>query len=243
MSMLMLAARPPLTVTVDGVQLTDRDVAILSVMVIYGTGAMQHPLSKAPSEMPPGSPYIYYAGKDDKGAPIVWISDSTKEKLPGAAGELQREQEAVAIVTMLDAPPATTGPQRPLPAIDALHPLYAAAAGDPQKLNRLGLALADAIRQMSDLTVARSADDRRWMFATLTPAMNRAQVYAALRGRGLRATAQNGRVDFPADGPAIVTLDGAFEPGCSFSNTVTIAFDATNHVEKLDYGAPIPDCL
>ena len=243
MSIVMLAARPPLTVTVDGVQLTDRDVAILSVLAIYGTGAIQHPIAKAPSEMPSGSPYIYYAGTDEKGAPVIWMSSQMNEKSQSAAGEIQREQEAVAIVTMLNAPPATTGRQRPLPSIDALRPLFTAAAGDPLTLNRLGLALADAIHQMSDLTVARSADDRRWMFATLTPAMNRAQVYAALRTRGLHATEQSGRADFPADGPAIVRLDGAFEPGCSFSNNVTISFDATDHVEKLDYGAPIPDCL
>ncbi len=38
-------------------------------------------------------------------------------------------------------------------------------------------------------------------------------------------------------------LDGEFEAGCSFSERITITFDAGDRVEKLKVSPPIPDCL
>lgn len=238
-----LAARPALTVNVEGVQLTALDVANMTVLALDGSGLMRNATMKVPGDMPVSQPYFYYAGRDAKGMPIVWIAKSIDGRNDAIRPELQREEVGVAIVAVLDSgiDPNIFAKQRE-PIIDKLHPLIAATGGDPERINRLGLELADAIRQMSDLTVAQSTADRKWMFATLTTSMTRAQVYDALRSRGLQASSASGRA-FPADGPATVTLAGSFEPGCSFSNAVAITFDATNHVEKLDYGIPTPDCL
>ncbi len=89
---------------------------------------------------------------------------------------------------------------------------------------------------MSKLVVQHSNVDRKWMFATLRPAMSRADVLEQLHGRGYMANSDK-------TGAVVVELKGAFEPGCYFHNNVTITFDAHDQLEKMDYSSPVPDCL
>ena len=93
--------------------------------------------------------------------------------------------------------------------------------------------LADSGTAASD---PMPAANRRWVFANVHAGMPRSAVYALLGTRKID-------VKTPASGDAYVDLPGEFQAGCSFSNRITIAFDAADAVKKLDLSPPNPNCL
>ena len=235
--------RPPLTVTIQDFSLTDFDIGQMTVLMIDGSAFLSKAIPKSRGEMPGSSRYFYYAGKDARGIPITWRTAEALPRVGTARNEEIRESEAVAVIAVLDSgiDPNVFADQRK-PTIERLHPLYAKNARDLTQLNALGLALADAVKQMSDLTVARQAEDNKWVSAEVKPSMTRAEVYDALRERGLAATTQDEHTNFPESGSAIVTLPGAFEPGCYFSTKIALSFDSNDRLTKTSI-RDVPDCL
>ncbi|HEY1976129.1 MAG TPA: hypothetical protein VGG89_06285 [Candidatus Baltobacteraceae bacterium] len=201
-----------------------QDILDLTAYVLGATELMHDAITKAPADMPKDFPYVFYAGKDAGGKPVLWISSAVSAhvvKPPEFDREVQREEEASAMLATLDMGKASSNWQR----------VYATVKNDPARLAALGAELEGAIRDMSAAIVAISAANRQWMFANLTEGMPRAQVYRALRLHGLAAKGD------------VVSLPGRFEPGCYFSTNVTMTFDASERLDKMDLSQPIPDCL
>ncbi len=224
-----------LHVTVDGRHLTQTDLTQVLMWAFFSGSS--DTVTIAASKMPAYAPYLWYAGNDPKtGKPSFWVSKALEDRdtTQQYAATIQREQIAAGVLYAL-----ASGKGTP-----ALRALYTATPADPVHRQQLAQALAGALRTWSNETVAKSKAGRAWMFAALTAGMPRNTVYALLRARGLKATSGGMGTDaFPASGSALVNLPGAFEPGCSFSRDVTIQFDSTNRLYKLDLSEPIPDCL
>ncbi len=218
---------PPWTLLVRGQPLAMDDV-VQVLQLEFAVSGLQ-PLTKARAAMPAYAPYVYFAGRAADGKPLVWASAADGgENGPSDAlrAEVQREMLAAGVLGALD---------RGLGGV-TLQRLYAAVRDDSRARTELGLALVDAVKAASDWTVAASAANRRWVFATLQAGMSRSDAYALLGTRKLDATT-------PASGEAYVDLPGEFQVGCSFSNRITIAFDAADRVKKLDLSPPKPNCL
>jgi len=222
------ANEPTATVTVDGVPLTYRDVLQLSALSLAGAGVMQTGVAKQSSEMPAASPYVYYAGTDAGGKPIVWISTAIRSgaKLSDAqTAEMEREGEAAGLLAALAASKGDAPIQR----------LYTQAKNDPAELASLGAALTGAMTQMSALTVQYSNEQRRWIFQNIPAGTTRTRVEEMLQGHGLVADTKGNTM--------VVSLPGAFQPGCYFSTNVTLTFSDRMQVYKIDLSPAIPDCL
>ncbi len=229
-------ANPPLYVTVDGVRLSYRRVLDLSGLAIEGTGAFQLAVKKPSTQMPTNAALFYYDGTDLHGKPIVWISNAyhaRAKQAEAADAELQREEMVAALLVMLGAGKGGSDLQR----------LYRKASSTAESRQRLGVALENAIERMSEKVVHYSSRERRWIFAHLTAGMPRARVLQLLRTQSL--TVKSGSVPATHDGrqTLLVNLPGTFEPGCYFSSNITIAFDASVRLYKIDLSQPIPDCL
>lgn len=218
-------------VIVEGQPITYDD-AILATVFALGGGAFGFvTLQKSPDQMPAGWRYLYYAGLNASGKPTVWttIRAGQVHALPASdQQELKLESQAVIL--------QTTIANSALHPSDGLQALDARAKGDKLKLVQLASDLLAAVPVMSKLVVAESAVNRRWIFATLRPGMPRVRVLTALRNRGFAP-------DAAKDGSVVVELEGAFQPGCYFHNNVTIAFDASDRLQRIDYSEPIPNCL
>lgn len=216
-----------LHVTIDGQQLGYHDVIVVTGIDLGGADVTA--VSKDTTQMPPPWKYVYYAGKDERGRPIVWKTSAATNPAalqPAARIEFRREEVAVAIQATIEF--AKTGA--------GLQTLYQQAKGDPGKLVALASDLQKCVPAMSQLVVEQSNQNRTWMFATFHPSKSRASILAALQERGFQpATDKSDDI--------IVGLEGAFEPGCYFHNNVTIVFDAHDRLERMDYSEPIPDCL
>lgn len=219
---------PPLYVTVEGEQMSYTDVLQLTGMVLNAVGIMKSAVVKPPEQMPKNAPYVSYIGKDDAGKPIIWISSAvnTPSKHSDAENaEIQHEQLVASMLAMLDMGKGTS----------KWHRLYEKMKSNPARLPALGNELSAAMTGMSKKTVEYSAVQRRWMFANIHAGTPSAQVYELLKAHGLVATRTSR--------DAVVSLPGAFEPGCYFSIDVIISFDASGRVYKLDLSQPKPDCL
>ena len=230
LAMLLVAAgnEPAATVAIDGVQLSYRDVLQLTALSLRGAGVMQGAEAKQPSQMPKAAPYVYYAGNDAEGKPMVWISTAIQSgaKLSDAqAAEVSREAQAASLLAGLAAGTSDA----------AIQQLYAQVKSDPTALAGLGAALTSAISRMSTLTVQYANEQRRWIFRTITAGTTRAQAEEMLREHGLVATVNGNAV--------VVSLPGAFQPGCYFSTNVTLTFGDRLQLYKIDLSQPIPDCL
>lgn len=226
--------RLPLYVTVEGVRLSYRQVLKLSGLALEGAGVLRTAVKKTAAEMPPGARDVYYDGTDAHGKPIIWISSSlaAAPKLSNvASAEFQREETAAGLLAVLGV--GGGGP--------ALQSLYGKVRFDANSRQKLGIELATAIEKMSEKVVKYSTQERRWMFASLTAGMPRSRVAQLLQSRGISATAT--KVGRGVRSTMLVSLPGAFEPGCYFSRNVTIAFDAAGRLYKMDLSQPIPDCL
>ena len=116
----------------------------------------------------------------------------------------------------------------------ALRRLYAQVENDPSELASLGAALTSAMSEMSDKTVQYSNDERRWIFRNVPAGTPWARAQDMLREHGLVAD-KHGDV-------MVVSLPGAFAPGCYFSTNVTLTFNQMR-LYKTDLSQPIPDCL
>lgn len=220
------ANSPPVYVTVEGVQLSYSDVIQLTALAIGAAGLFNNAIVKTPEQMPKASPYAYYAGKDASGKPVAWISSAVSGKTQSMAvtAELQREMVAAGMLAMLD-----MGQGSP-----KLKTLFDKAKNDPAHMARLGTEINNAMTEMSEKTVAYGKAQRRWIFDNIHAGTTRSQVYAMLRAHGLTAR------DFK--GVTEVTFPGAFEPGCYFSNSVSITYK-NDRLYKIDLDQPHPDCL
>jgi hypothetical protein len=215
----------PPYVTIEGQQMSYHDVLELTGYVLGAMTYFRDAVTKAPADMPKDSPFFYYAGKNAAGKPVIWMSssvnDPNKKPIASQSSEMQREEQTAGLLASLGAGKGSPKWQS----------VYAAIENDPSRLAGIGAELQTAMTDMSTAIVAKSAADRKWMFANLTEGMSQAQVDAALRSHGL------------ASKSGVVTLPGAFEPGCYFSTKVTMAFDASGRLYKMDLSQPIPDCL
>ena len=229
LAMLLVGAgnEPAATVTIDGVPLSYRDVLQLTALSLGGGGFAQSAVVKQPAEMPKASPYVYYAGTDAGGKPIVWISAAVKSgaKLSAAeTAELTREYEGTGLIAMLAAGKGNPAVQR----------LYAAVKNDPSALASLGVAMTTAMSEMSTDTVQYANDQRRWIFRNIPAGTPWAHAEDMLREHGLVADKRGEQM--------VVSLPGAFQPGCYFSTNVTLTFNQMQ-LYKIDLSQPIPDCL
>jgi hypothetical protein len=229
LAFLLLAAgnEPTATVAVEGVPLSYRDVLQLTALALGGSGLAQGAIVKQAAEMPKSSPYIYYAGTDAGGKPIVWISAAIRSNSkPSAAemAEMVREEEQMGLVVML-----VTGQGNP-----EIRSLYARVQSDPTRLAALGAELRDAMTQMSAKTVEYSDDQRRWIFQNISAGTPRDRAEEMLQAHGLTASASGETT--------IVNLPGSFQPGCYFSSNVILTFKSSA-LYKIDLSQPIPNCL
>lgn len=229
---LIIAAgnEPPATVTVDGVPLTYRDVLQLTALYLGSVGFTQRGIIKQPADMPKAAPYVYYAGRDAKGKPIVWVSTAVHDPLPktlsaAQQAEMMRELEDVGVIVTLQLGQGNADLRR----------VYEKVKNDPAGLTSLGAALGRAMSQMSARTVQYANDERRWIFAHVHAGTPRSRAEAMLHAHGLSASEQGHTT--------VVSLPGAFEPGCYFSRNVTLTFDRYKRLYKIDLSQPIPDCL
>jgi hypothetical protein len=218
---------PPWTISVRGEAVSENDIAQV-LMLELGAAALK-PVVKDRAQMPALAPYAFFAGRGKDGKPVVWASGARAgdKRAPDALhAEARREMLAAGVLAALDGGLGGATWQR----------LYATVRDDANARTDLGLKIVDAVGAASDWTVAKSAADRRWVFANVPAGMARRDVYALLDTRAVRTTK-------PASGEAYVDLPGAFQVGCSFSNRITITFDATDRVKKLDLEPPKPNCL
>jgi hypothetical protein len=224
---------PAWNIRVGGEAVTLRDVG--QAMILVFTARRGQPASKDPKEMPSFAPYTWY-GVDSSGTPALWFSTATpnlKSASTEVFVEVSREGTAAGVLIAL-----VEGQGGPL-----WQRLFHAVPDEPKARNDFAREITTAFRYASDWTVAQSAANRKWLFTNIRAGLNRQQVYTLLKARGLRASKA---LDVPPEPPSnsdVVELPGEFEPGCSFSNHVTITFDATDHVKKLDLSPPIPNCL
>jgi hypothetical protein len=221
------ANEPAATVTVDGVALSYHDVLLLTALTIGAGASVQSGIVKQPADMPKSSPFVYYAGTDAGGKPIVWISTTVKSgaKLSAAeTAEMLREYQEAGLAAAL----VTGGGNA------AIQRLYTQIKSNPSALQSLGATLASAMSEMSQKTVQYATDERRWIFRTIPAGTARAHAIEMLREHGLVST-ENGDA-------TVVKLPGAFEPGCYLSTNVTLTF-ADQQLYKIDLSRPIPDCL
>lgn len=219
---------PPIYVTVEGEQMSYRDVIELTALAMGSVGIFKDAVTKAPQEMPKTTPYVYYAGKDASGKPIIWMSSAISGKQKLSAGqntEMLREQEAAALLAMLDMGRGTS----------KWHVVFEKLKSDPARIAALGPELTSAMTEMSRKTVEYSNAQRRWIFSSIPAGKPRARVYEMLRAHSLTASETKGVI--------VVSLPGAFEPGCYFSTNVLLTFDKNDRLYKADLGQPIPDCL
>lgn len=215
----------------EAVSLSD----IWQAMILVFTARRGEQALKDPKEMPTFAPYTWY-GRDSSGTPALWFSTATPD-LKSASSEVRaeasREGTAAAILIAL-----VEGQGGPL-----WQRLYRSVPDDPKARNDFAREITTAFRYASDWTVAQSAANRKWLFSNIRAGLNRQQVYTLLKARDLQATKAPDQPRKPPNNADVVELPGAFEPGCSFSNHVTITFDASDRVKKLDLSPPIPNCL
>jgi hypothetical protein len=226
---------PPWNISVGGQRLTWDDIG-QAMLLEFGASARVEQVLKKPEQMPAFAPYAWYAGRDQHGKPIVWMADApgeTKNPSDAVVAEARRQRIAAGILAALDAGAGGRTWQRLYHALPDHGAARAAFAGE----------IIASLRAASAWTVAKSEADRHWIFANVRAGLTRPQVYALLDSRELTATDSSERTKRPPKGPAYVLLPGYFEPGCSFSNTVTITFDAGDRVYKLDLSPPKPNCL
>ena len=186
--------------------------------------------------MPAFAPYAWYAGRDKDGKPLIWVVaplDPRTAKSAAVEAEARREYAAARVLIALDFGKGGPTWQR----------LYHALPGDSAARNAFAIETVDAAVTASAWTVAKSDADRHWIFSSIQAGSTRQAVYALLDARGLSATDPSERSTKPPNGVAVVKLDGAFEPGCSFTHIITITFDADDRVKKLDLAPPHPNCL
>jgi hypothetical protein len=230
LALLLVAAgnEPAATVIVDGVVLSYRDVLELTGLSMAAGEYVRGAIVKRPADMPKSSPYAYYAGTDAGGKPIVWVSESMKSGATLSAAqtaEAMREAQQAGLLAALATGKGSAAIQR----------LYAQTKSDPEALATLGTALESAMSEMSGKTVEYARDERRWIFRHIPEGTTRAQALAMLRDHGLVASERGDTT--------VVTLPGAFEPGCYFSTNVTLTFADGKQLYKIDLSQPIPDCL
>lgn len=227
---------PPAYVTVEGEQLSYKDVIELTVLSLDAIGIASGALPKPPDQMPKETPYYYYAGKELTGKPIIWVSSAIAGKTSPPASvtaEIQREAEAASLLAMLDL-------GKGLP---KLHAIFEKVRTDNRRVAALGPELADAMKEMSEKTVAYSETNRHWIFANIQAGTPGVRVYEMLNAHGLGATAASGKQQDAAQTPIVVSLPGSFTPGCYFSRNVIITLDRSERVYKIDLSQPIPNCL
>jgi hypothetical protein len=230
LALLLVAAanEPTATVTVDGIPLSYRDVIQLTALTLGAGDVVQNGLVKPPADMPRTSPYVYYAGTDAGGKSIVWVSAAVK---PGTklstseTVEMTREYEEAGLLSMLASGKGNAAIQR----------VYAQIKNDPGALTSLGAALTNAMSTMSEKTVQYANDERRWIFRNVAAGTPRAHAQEMLREHGLVASEGGDTM--------VVSLPGAFAPGCYFSTNVTLTFRDQMRLYKIDLSQPIPDCL
>ena len=225
---------PPWSISVGGQSLAWPDI-VQALRLEFGAGGIE-PVRKDPKQMPAFAPYAWYAGRDTNGKPIVWMAlpPGVKNKLSDTLeAEVRRQRTAAGILFALDAGAGGSTWQR----------LYHALPDDPAARTAFAGEIIAAVRAASAWTVAKSTADRQWIFANVLAGLSRQQVYALLDARELTATDDSERTTKPPSGLAYVKLAGYFEPGCSFSHTITITFDANDRVYKLDLSPPKPNCL
>ena len=226
---------PPWRVSAGGQILTWTDIG-QAMRLEFGASSAGEPVPKKPEQMPSFARYAWYAGRDPNGKPIIWMSVAPegKKKRPDAVdAEVRRQLTAAGILYALDA--GAGGP--------TWQQLYHALPDDPAARTAFAGEIIAAVRAASDWTVAKSTADRHWIFANVRAGLSRQQVYARLDTRELTATDESEKIQRPPKGLAYVRLPGEFQPGCSFSNTVTITFDARDRVYKLDLSPPKPNCV
>ena len=218
---------PSATVSVDGVPLTYSDVLQISGLMLISGEIVRTGIAKQPAEMPAAFPYVYFAGTDAGGKPIVWVSSIVQAhaKLSDSdTAELTREAEGAGLMAAL-----VSGQGTP-----AVRRLYEEVKNDPNKLASLGAQLTSAMKTMSQDSVQYQNDERRWIFQSIPAGTPRLVAEDLLRSHGLVA-AQKGDT-------MVVTLPGAFQPGCYWSASVTLTFKRET-LYKIDLSPPIPDCL
>ena len=190
---------------------------------------------KKRSEMPAYAPDLWYAGRGTDGKGILWYANPPvgQEKSSTYRVATERETDAALILSGLDAGKGSAKWRR----------LYGAVPPTPRERQAFAMQIVSALEAASAWSVATADANRQWLFATLHAGMTRTKVYALLDAHQITPTDASLRQTKPTSGDAIVTLPGAFEPGCSFTTRVTIAFDSDDRVTKLDLSEPIPDCL
>jgi len=224
---------PVWSVSVAGEPVSMDDIAQV-VLLVFSAPPPVHVVKKR-SEMPPFAPDLCYAGRGTDGKGILWYAAPPPGQEKSVSYRLAREREtdAALILSGLDAGKGSAKWRR----------LYGAVPPTPQDRQAFAMQIVSALEAASAWNVATADANRQWLFATLHAGMTRTKVYALLAARQIAPTDASLRQSKPASGDAIVTLPGAFEPGCSFSTRVTIAFDSDDRVTKLDLSQPIPDCL
>jgi hypothetical protein len=226
---------PPWNISVGGQRLTWDDIG-QALRLEFGASARIEPIPKQPEQMPAFAPYAWYAGRDPHGKPIVWMTvarEGKKTSSDAVVAEARRQRIAAGILLALDAGAGGTTWQRLYRALPDHGAARAAFAGE----------IIASVQAASAWTVSKSEADRRWIFGNVRTGLSRPQVYALLDSRELTATDASERTTRPPNGPAYVRLPGYFEPGCSFSTTIAITFDAGDRVYKLDLSPPKPNCL
>lgn len=213
----------PLSVTVAGKKMSSSDVATLSIYPISCGGAFPQPLQKPPAQMPSTTPYVSYAGKNSAGVPAVWVATAS-ENVRTASDPVQRETHrewiAACLLETLDAGKGSA----------AWQSAFATVKDRPDLWPAFGRELTDALRQMSAMYVAKAGADRTWLFKHLPAGTTRSDAYRILRSRGL------------AQKNDVVSLPGGFEPGCYTWTDITITFDASDRIYKMDL-KPVASCL
>ncbi len=259
-------------VTVDGVRISDRDIAVL-VHGLYDAGSKQvDTVKKQPAEMPAQSPYIYYAGRNAAtGRGTVWVSTAGRNPV--------NEYTAAYALAAIDL--GYVG--------EPWKSLYRAAVKDDASRLAFGEQISKALVDASYQQEAITAADVTWIRQHIAVGMPRRDVYAALRAYGLVAynyayapgtptsqgkitgcdtsdTSDQLAAAWPyagepvpkrtggcatAFGPgtpeafpsAYITLEGGFDIACGSSIDVTMNFGAGDQLEKLDIAKPQVSCV
>jgi hypothetical protein len=172
-------ATPPdrsIHVTVDGVQIVQKDIDMLTRDLLDAVHTRVDVVSKKPSEMPVRFPYAYFAGRSaTTGRQIVWSSTALPPDNDGK--RLNDEYTAAFAIAALDA--GYVG--------EPWKSLYVDSVKDEATRVAFGEEISKAFDDASDQQKARAGADVAWFKKNIIVGMSRKNVYAALRSYGLVA--------------------------------------------------------